>query len=24
VIRFGRGPTLPPSLRRPVQAVIVA
>ena len=23
VIRFGRGPTLPPSLRRPVQAVIV-
>ena len=24
VIRFGRGPTLPPSLRRPLQAVIVA
>jgi len=23
VIRFGRGPTLPPSLRRPVQAVLV-
>lgn len=23
VIRFGRGPTLPPSLRRPVEAVIV-
>lgn len=23
VLRFGRGPTLPPSLRRPVQAVIV-
>jgi hypothetical protein len=23
VVRFGRGPTLPPSLRRPVQAVIV-
>jgi hypothetical protein len=23
VIRFGRGPTLPPSLRRPVQSVIV-
>ena len=23
VVRFGRGPTLPPSLRRPVQAVLV-
>jgi hypothetical protein len=23
VIRFGRGPTLPPSLRRPVQAVLI-
>jgi hypothetical protein len=23
VIRFGRGPTLPPSLRRPVQSVLV-
>ena len=23
VIRFGRGPSLPPSLRRPVQAVLV-
>jgi hypothetical protein len=22
VVRFGRGPTLPPSLRRPVQAVL--
>ena len=23
VVRFGRGPTLPPSLRRPVQAVLI-
>ena len=23
VVRFGRGPTLPPSLRRPLQAVLV-
>jgi hypothetical protein len=23
VVRFGRGPTLPPSPRRPVQAVLV-
>jgi hypothetical protein len=22
VVRFGRGPTLPPSLRRPVQAML--